>query len=223
MGGTLNNTRRIDLVGPKKLGRSDRPLPDDLLAEILSYLPAKTFFRLLSVCKTFRQLSYDSHFLLSQSCHNNVTSGFFLQRRNISVPFFIIDPYVGVPRKSLEILCHNNIIILGSAGGLVFVLYRKDGFLCVYNPARGTRCRLPSQLGKYCPWSGIADKEHDFGGKELDLKHPVVCDNIVFWASSHPESFERINQYVIAFDVKKERTQIIPLPEEVVVAYFDTI
>ncbi|URD91498.1 hypothetical protein MUK42_00291 [Musa troglodytarum] len=266
MGGTLNNTRRIDLVGPKKLGSSGSPLPDDLLVEILSYLPAKTFFRLLSVCKTFRQLSYDSHFLLSQSCHNNVTSGFFLHRRNISGPFFIIDPYAGVPRKNLEFLCYNNVIILGSAGGLVFVLHRKDGALYVYNPARGTRCRLPSPPGKYCPRSGIAvrfmnngdgvtkdyklvyvsrtsawsslhrcrvydsfakvwtmDKKIDFGGKELDLKHPVVCDNIVFWASSHSESFERIDQYVIAFDVRKEHTQIIPLPEEAAVAYFDTI
>ncbi|CAL9047069.1 unnamed protein product [Musa banksii] len=266
MGGMLSNTRSIDLVGPKKLGSSGRPLPDDLLAEILSYLPAKTFFRFLSVCKTFRQLSYDSHFLLSQSCHNNVISGFFLHRRKISGPFFIVDPYAGVPRKSLEFLCNTNAVILGSAGGLVFVLHRKDGALCVYNPARGTRCRLPSPPGKYCTRSGIAvrfmndgdgvtkdyklvyvsrtpargslhhcrvydsfarvwtmDKELDFGGKELDLKHPVVCDNIVFWASSHSESYERVDQYVVAFDVRKERTQIIPLPEEAAVAYFDTI
>ncbi|CAD5181093.1 unnamed protein product [Musa acuminata subsp. malaccensis] len=260
MDGTLNNTHSINV------GSSRRPLPDDLLAEILSYLPAKTFFRLLSVCKTFRQLSSDSHFLLSQSNHNNVISGFFPHRRNISGPFFLIDPYAGVPRSSLQFLCSSKAIILGSEGGLVFVLHRKGGALCVYNPARGTRCQLPSPPSEYCTWGGIAvrfmndgdgvtkgyklvylsrtpagsslhrcqvydsfarvwtmDKELDFGRKELHLEHPVVCDDVVFWASSHSESYERIDHYVVAFDVRKERTQIIPLPKEAAVACFDTI
>ncbi|RRT41105.1 hypothetical protein B296_00030721 [Ensete ventricosum] len=261
MDDTLNNTHSINL------GSSDHPLPDDLLAKILSYLPAKIFLRLLSVCKTFRQLSSDSHFLLSQSYHNNVISGFFPHRRNISGPFFLIDPYAGVPVSSLEFLCSSKTIILGSAGGLVFVLHRhNDGILWVYNPARGTRCKLPSPPNKYCQWGGVAvrfmndgdgvtkdyklvylsqtpirsslhrcrvydssarvwtmDKELDFGKKELDLELPVVCDNTVFWASSHSELYERIDQYVVAFDLRKESTRIIPLPKEAAVTSFDTI
>ncbi|CAL9046951.1 unnamed protein product [Musa banksii] len=145
----LNSTRSINL------GSSGRPLPDDLLAEILSYLPAKNFFRLLSVCKTFRQLSSDSHFLLSQSDHNNVISGFFPHDRDFSGPIFLVDPYTGVPRSSLEFLFRKGKIV-GSAGGLVFVLHRKDGALCVYKPSRGTRCQLPSPPSKYCTWGGIA-------------------------------------------------------------------
>ncbi|CAL9106666.1 unnamed protein product [Musa acuminata var. zebrina] len=46
-------------------------------------------------------------------------------------------------------------IILGSAGGLVVILHTEDDGLCVYNPARGTRCRLPSPRGK-CFFGGIA-------------------------------------------------------------------
>ncbi|CAL9106754.1 unnamed protein product [Musa acuminata var. zebrina] len=262
MDGMLNSSHSINL------GSSGRPLPDNLLAEILSYLPAKTFFRLLSVCKTFRQLSSDSHFLLSQTYHNNVISGFFPHIRNIPGPFFLIDPYAGVPRSSLELLSYRKVVILGSAGGLVFVLHNKDDALCVYNPARGTRCQLPSPPSKYWTWGGIGiavrfmndgdgvtksyklvylsrtpagsslhrcqvydssarvwtmDKELDFGRMELHLEHPVVCDDVVFWASSHSESYERIDHYVVAFDVRKERTQIIPLPKEAAVAYLDTI
>ncbi|THU57625.1 hypothetical protein C4D60_Mb03t05500 [Musa balbisiana] len=259
MDGMLNSTHSINL------GSSGRPLPDNLLAEILSYLPAKTFFRLLSVCKTFRQLSSDSHFLLSQSYHNNVISGFFPNNRNFSGPFCLVDPYAGVPGSSLEFLFRKGKII-GSAGGLVFVLHKTDGALCVYNPVRGTRCQLPSPPSKYCNWSGIAvrfmndgdgvtksyrlvflsrypvwsmlhrcqvydssarvwtmDKELDFGLLELHLEHPVICDDVVFWASSHSFPNERIDQYVVAFDVRKERTQIIPLPKEATVAYSDTI
>ncbi|URD94022.1 hypothetical protein MUK42_00217 [Musa troglodytarum] len=58
-------TRSIDLVGREKL-RQRCPLHDDLIAEILSYVPAKAFVRLLSVCKTFHQLSLDYHFHLLQ-------------------------------------------------------------------------------------------------------------------------------------------------------------
>ncbi|CAL9110972.1 unnamed protein product [Musa textilis] len=263
MDGTLNNTHSINL------GSCGRRLPDDLLAEILSYLPAKTFFRLLSVCKTFRQLSSDSHFLLSQTCHNNVISGFFTHTNNISGPFFLINPYAGVPTSSLEFLSYRKAIILGSAGGLVFVLHRKDGALWVYNPARRTRCQLPSPPSKYCKSGGIAvrfmndgdgvtkdyklvylsrtpgrslhlcqvydsfakvwtmDKELDFGPMELHLDRPVVCDDIVFWASSHSETWtsphKMIDHYVVAFDVRKERTQIIPLPKEATVAYYETL
>ncbi|CAL9748234.1 unnamed protein product [Musa acuminata subsp. burmannicoides] len=256
--GTLNSTHSTNL------GSSGRPLPDNLLAEILSYLPAKTFFRLLSVCKTFRQLSSDSHFLLSQSYHNNVISGFFPHSSAFSGPFCLVDPYAGVPRSSLEFLSRKGKIV-GSAGGLVFLLHKTDGALCVYNPVRGTRCQLPSPPGKYCKWGGIAvrflndgdgvtkgyrlvylsrhsvrsklhrcqvydssarvwtmDKELDFGWLELHLEHPVICDDVVFWASSNSFSNE-IDQCVVAFDVRKERTQIIPLPKEAAVARSDTI
>ncbi|CAL9046960.1 unnamed protein product [Musa banksii] len=256
--GTLNSTHSINL------GSSDRPLPDNLLAEILSYLPAKTFFRLLSVCKTFRQLSSDSHFLLSQSYHNNVISGFFPHDSAFSGPFCLVDSYAGVPRSSLEFLFRKGKIV-GSAGGLVFLLHKTDGALCVYNPVRGTRCKLPSPPGKNCKWGGIAvrflndgdevtkgyrlvylsrhsvrsklhrcqvydssarvwtmDKELDFGRLELHLEHPVICDDVVFWESSNSFSNE-IDQYVVGFDVRKERTQIIPLPKEAAVARSDTI
>ncbi|URD93474.1 hypothetical protein MUK42_33198 [Musa troglodytarum] len=62
MADMLNSTHSINLVRPKKLGSNSCPLPDDVLTDILSYVLAKTFFRLLSVCKTVRKLSSDSSF-----------------------------------------------------------------------------------------------------------------------------------------------------------------
>ncbi|URD92207.1 hypothetical protein MUK42_00137 [Musa troglodytarum] len=159
---TPNNTRSIDLVGLKKIGGRSCPLPDEVLVEIISYLPAKAFFKLLPVCKTFYQLSSDSHFLLSQSLYNKAISGFFIHSDNILRSFILIDPYAGVPSSNLEFLSNSGAIILGSAGGLVFVLLNKDGWfdattsgICVYNPARGTRCWLPSPPGR-CIRGGIA-------------------------------------------------------------------
>ncbi|CAL9111076.1 unnamed protein product [Musa textilis] len=244
------------------------PLPNDVLAEIISYLPAKAFFKLLPVCKTFYQLSSDSHFLLSQSYYNKAISGFFINSSNIFRSFIPIDPYAGVPSSSIEFLHQRESIILGSAGGLVFVLLRKYGWfdgapdLWVYNPARGTRCQLPSPPGKFSQ-GGIAvrfmnngdgvttgyklvyltrwnplqrcrvydsvarawtmDKEIDFGGRELDLEHPVVCDDTVFWASSEVGSYMSIESCVVAFDVGDECTQIITMPKDAVIDFFDTI
>ncbi|CAL9047068.1 uncharacterized protein LOC135635985 [Musa acuminata AAA Group] len=245
------------------------PLPNDVIAEIISYLPAKAFFKLLPVCKTFYQLSSDSHFLLSQSYYNKAISGFFINSCNIFRSFIPIDPYAGVPSSSIRFLGKRKTIILGSAGGLVFVLQRKYGWfdaipvLWVYNLARGTRCQLPSPPGK-CSEGGIAvrfinngdgvttdyklvyltrrwsalqhcrvydsvarawtmDKELDFGGRELDLEHPVVCDDTVFWASSELRSYMWIESCVVAFDIREERTQIITMPKDAVVDFFDTI
>ncbi|URD92091.1 hypothetical protein MUK42_11971 [Musa troglodytarum] len=56
----LNSMHNIGLVGPKKLGSSSCPLPDDVFTEILSYLPAKAFFRLLSISNAFCKLLSDS-------------------------------------------------------------------------------------------------------------------------------------------------------------------
>ncbi|CAL9181872.1 unnamed protein product [Musa hybrid cultivar] len=81
------------------------------------------------------------------------------------------------------------------------------------------RCQVYDSFARV--WT--MDKELDFGRKELHLEHPVVCDDVVFWASSHSESYERFDHYVVAFDVRKERTQIIPLPKEAAVTYLDTI
>ncbi|CAL9111079.1 unnamed protein product [Musa textilis] len=265
----LKNTRSIDLIGLKKLGSRSCPLPDDVLKEIISYLPAKAFFKLLHVCKTFRQLSLDSHFLLSQSYHNKTISGFIVHNGNILKSIILIDPNAGVPSSSLEFIADMESIILGSAGGLVFVLNHKyEGFdatttsICVYNPARGTRCWLPSPPGECTP-GGVAvrfmndgdgvmkdyklvyltqtwglnishhcrvydsvarawtmDKELDFGHQQLDLEDPVVCDNAVFWLSSDLKSYARIGPYVVTFDVREERTQIIPLPSEAAIDFF---
>ncbi|URD92358.1 hypothetical protein MUK42_00292 [Musa troglodytarum] len=109
----LKNTRSIDLIGLKKLGSRSCPLSDDMLEEIISYLPVKAFFKLLPVCKTFRQLSSDSHFLLSQSYHNKTISGFIIHSDNILKSFILIDPYVGVPSSNLKFIADMESIILG--------------------------------------------------------------------------------------------------------------
>ncbi|CAL9781301.1 unnamed protein product, partial [Musa acuminata subsp. burmannicoides] len=138
----LKNTCSVDLVGLKKLRNRSCPLPDEVLAEIISYLPAKAFFKLLPVCKTFRQLSSNSHFLLSQSRYNKTVSGFIIHSDNFLKSIILIDPYAGVPSSTLEFIADMESIILGSAGGLVFVLNKKyERFdatttgICVYNPA----------------------------------------------------------------------------------------
>ncbi|CAL9205081.1 unnamed protein product, partial [Musa hybrid cultivar] len=266
---TIKNTCSVDLVGLKKLRNRSCPLPDEVLAEIISYLPAKAFFKLLPVCKTFRQLSSNSHFLLSQSRYNKTVSGFIVHSYNFLKSFILIDPYAGVPSRTLEFIADMESIILGSAGGLVFVLNQKyERFdatttgICVYNPARGTRCWLPSPPGECTP-GGIAvrfmndgdrlmkdyklvyltqtwglsishrcrvydsvarawtmDKELDLGHQQLDLEDPVVCGDAVFWLSSDLKSYARIGPYVVTFDVREERTQIIPLPSETVIDFF---
>ncbi|RZS28705.1 hypothetical protein BHM03_00062340 [Ensete ventricosum] len=244
-------------------------LPNDVLAEILSYLPAKAFFKLLPVCKTLYQLSSDSHFLLSQSYHNKAISGFFVDSCSIVKLFIPLDPNAGVPRSNIEFLRKREAIILGSAGGLVFFLQRKDRFdntlhLWVCNPARGTRCQLPSPPGR-CSYGGIAvrfmknkdgvrtdyklvyltrnmsllqhcrvydsvakawimDKEINLGGRpKLDLEHPVVCDDTVFWATLDLWSYTRTKSCIVAFDVRDGCTQNIPMPEDAVVNLDDTI
>ncbi|URD91634.1 hypothetical protein MUK42_00290 [Musa troglodytarum] len=194
-----------------------------MLEEIISYLPAKAFFKLL-VCKTFCQLSLDSHFQLSQSYHNKTIFGFIVHSDNILKSIILIDPYAGMSSSSLEFIADMESIILGLAGGLVFILNHKyEGFdatitgICVYNPARGTRCKLPSPSDVYPGGCRVArawtmDKELDFGHQQLDLEDPVVCDDAMFWLSSDLKSYARIGRYVITFDVREECTQIIPLP-----------
>ncbi|CAL9748279.1 unnamed protein product [Musa acuminata subsp. burmannicoides] len=146
----------------KKLVSRSCRLPEDVLSEIISYLPAKAFFKFLPVCKTFCQLSSNSHFLLSQSYHNTTVSGIFVHHRNILKSFILMDHRAGIPRNSLEFLDKTGSFILGSAGGLVFVLLKNiQKFnsttigICVCNPARGTRCWLPFPSGK-CHQGGIA-------------------------------------------------------------------
>ncbi|CAL9111077.1 unnamed protein product [Musa textilis] len=89
---TLKNTHSIDLIGLKKLESMSCPLPNDMLEEIISYLPAKAFFKLLLVCKTFCQLSLDSHFQLSQSYYNKTIFGFIVHSDNILKSIILIDP-----------------------------------------------------------------------------------------------------------------------------------
>ncbi|THU50531.1 hypothetical protein C4D60_Mb06t21210 [Musa balbisiana] len=252
------NILSIDFVGQEKPGTRSCQLPDDVLAEILSYLPAKTFFRLLFVCKTFHQLSSDSRFLLSQSYRSKAISGFFVKCYTTFRSFLLVDPSADVPRTSREFLSKNNAFILGSAGGLVFVLHENDGSsnatLYVFNPARRTRCHLPTPSGECsrggiavgfmndgdgvtkdyklvylsptCEWSSLhhcrvydsvaktwtMDKHLDFGGREIDYDHPVVCGETVFWASDLG-SYMKINPYVVAFDMRTECTKIIALPK----------
>ncbi|RZS29015.1 hypothetical protein BHM03_00062680 [Ensete ventricosum] len=159
MADTLKNTCSIDLIDPKKLGSRNCLLPNDVLEAIISYLPTKAFVKFLSICKTFYQLSSDSRFLFSQSYYNKAISGFVVRSDNILMSIIIIDPYAGVPRSNLKFIIDMESIILGSAGGLIFVLNKKyegfDASICVYNPARGTRCWLPAPSGE-CTSGGIA-------------------------------------------------------------------
>ncbi|XP_064953771.1 uncharacterized protein LOC135635968 [Musa acuminata AAA Group] len=266
----LKNTRSIDFVGREKL-RKRCPLHDDLIAEILSYLPAKTFVRLLSVCKTFHQLSFDYHFHLLQSHHNTTISGFLVEYHGTNLSLLKVDPCTGVPKSSLEFLRNSNATILGSAGGLIFVLHGNEGSsdattssIFVYNPARRTRCRLPTPSGvrlmgsiavKFTDDSDVVtedyklvylsptwewsllyhcrvydsatrawtmDKKLNLGARELNYKHPVVCGDVVFWASDW-RSRTKVDPYVVAFDVREECTQIIHLPKEAAICCDDTI
>ncbi|CAL9106672.1 unnamed protein product, partial [Musa acuminata var. zebrina] len=270
MVGPLKNTCSINLVVLKKLASRSCLLPDDVLIEILSYLPAKTFFKFLSVCKTFRQLSSNSHFLLSQSYHSKAISGFFVQRYSTFRSLLLIDPYAGMPRSSLDCLRNRNTRILGSVGGLVFVWHRNDGSfnattssLFVYNPARRTRCHLPSPPSK-CLRGGIAvrfmtdinrltkdyklvylsptgqsslyhcqvydsaarawtmNKQLNCGWRALDLQHPVVNGETVFWVSTLRTQVV-IDPYVFAFNMRTECTETIELPQEATVRDADTI
>ncbi|CAD5178878.1 unnamed protein product [Musa acuminata subsp. malaccensis] len=265
------NSLSIDFVGQEKPGTGSCLLPDDVLAEILSYLPAKTFFGLLSVCKTFHQLSSDSRFLLSQSYRSKAISGFFVKCYTTFRSFLLVDPCADVPRTSRQFLSKNNAFILGSAGGLVFVLHENNGSsnatrhsLYVFNPARRTRYQLPTPSGE-CSRGGIAvsftndggrvtkdyklvylsptyewsslhhcrvydsvantwtmDKHLDFGGREIDMDHPVVCGETVFWASDLG-SYMKIDPYVVAFDMRTECTQIIALPKRRTIDSSDVI
>ncbi|URD91490.1 hypothetical protein MUK42_00139 [Musa troglodytarum] len=63
------------------------------------------------------------------------------------------------------------------------------------------------------------DKEVDFGPQQLDLADPVVYGDTVFWVSPDLESYIKDHAYVVAFDVREECTQIIPLPSETVISF----
>ncbi|XP_065033254.1 uncharacterized protein LOC135665331, partial [Musa acuminata AAA Group] len=263
----MNPPLEIGIVGEEKPVTGSCRLPDDLHEEILSYLPAKTFFRLQPVCKSFHELSEKSDFLHSQSDLCKAVSGFFVKIRNAFNSFLLVDPYAGVPRTFGKFLSKNNGFILGSADGLVFVMHDNrraaTRSLYVYNPARRTRCHLraPSDL---CPGGGIAvnfmndgdmtkdyklvylsstwvwyslrrcqvydsvakkwtmDKRLDFGGGAIDLDHPVVHDETIFWVSAR-ETCRMINAYVVAFDLRTECTQIIRPPERMNIDPSDTI
>ncbi|CAL9046967.1 unnamed protein product [Musa banksii] len=140
--------KSLGIVGQEKPRTGSCRLLDNVHQVILSYLPAKTFFRLQSVYKCFHELSEESHFLLSQSYLCEAISEFFIKSYSSFESFLHVDPCVGVPRTFGEFLRKNNGFILGSADGLVFV--RHDNrcatthSLFVYNPARRTRCHLPT-------------------------------------------------------------------------------
>ncbi|RWW38667.1 hypothetical protein BHE74_00056090 [Ensete ventricosum] len=224
VGGTPKNTCNINLVVMKKLASRSCLLPDDVLMEILSYLPGKTFFKLLSVCKTFRQLSSNSHFLLSESYHSKAISGFFAQRYSTFKSLILIDPYAGLPRSSLDFLRKRNTRILGSAGGLIFISHRNEGSinattgsLFVYNPTRRTQ-------GNYLR-GGIAVRfMTDDNRLTKDYK-------LVYLSPTNKSSLHRcqlgthmlIDPYVFAFNMRTEWTQIIALPDEATIRDFDII
>ncbi|CAD5181204.1 unnamed protein product [Musa acuminata subsp. malaccensis] len=208
MADMLKNTCSVDLVGLKKLENRSCPLSDDVLVEIISHLPAKAFFKLLPVCKTFRQLTLDSHFLLSQSYYNNTISGFIVHSDNILNSIILIDPYAGVPSSSLKFITDTESIFLGSAGGLVFVLNQKyERFdatttgICVYNPARGTRCWLPSPPGECTP-GGIAVRfMNDEDGVMKDYKLVYVTQTSGLSISHHCRVYDSVAR---AWTVDKE-------------------
>ncbi|CAL9106658.1 unnamed protein product [Musa acuminata var. zebrina] len=80
------------------------------------------------------------------------------------------------------------------------------------------RCQVYDSVAKM--WT--MDKRLDFGGGAIDLDHPVVYDEIIFWVST-PETRRMINRYVVAFDLRTECTQIIHLPERMNIDPSDTI
>ncbi|THU57617.1 hypothetical protein C4D60_Mb03t05420 [Musa balbisiana] len=185
----------------KLISRSRRRLPEDVLAEIISYLPAKAFFKFLPVCKTFCQLSSNSHFLLSQSYHNTTVSGIIVHYRNMLKSFVLMDHRAGIPRNSLEFLGKTGSSILGSAGGLVFVLLQKiEKFnssvigICVCNPARGTRCWLPFTSGKHRQ-GGIAVRFMNDGDgvtKDYKLVYVSQTENEDLRASHHCRVYDSV-------------------------------
>ncbi|RZS19477.1 hypothetical protein BHM03_00051876 [Ensete ventricosum] len=215
VGGTLKNTRNINLVVMKKLASRSCLLPDDVLMEILSYLPGKTFFKLLSVCKTFRQLSSNSHFLLSESYHSKAISGFFAQRYSTVKSLVLIDPYAGLPRSNYL------------RGGIAVRFMTDDNrltkdyklvYLSPTNKSSLHRCQVYDSTAR--AWT--MNKKLNSGWRALDLKHPVVSGETIFWVSKLGTHM-LIDPYVFAFNMRTEWTQIIALPDEATIRDFDII
>ncbi|RRT48651.1 hypothetical protein B296_00049094 [Ensete ventricosum] len=198
MANMLKNTRAIDHTGLKKLVSRSCRLPEDVLVQIISYLPAKVFFKLLPVCKTLCRLSLDSHFLLLQSYRNKTISGIIVIGENILRSFIRIDHGAGMPNNSLEFLSKTG-SILGSAGGLVFILLEKYEMfrattvgICVCNPARGTQCCLPPPSGA-CFRGGVAVRFiNDGDGVTKDYKLVYLTQTYGLTASHHCRVYDSV-------------------------------
>ncbi|CAL9110975.1 unnamed protein product [Musa textilis] len=80
------------------------------------------------------------------------------------------------------------------------------------------RCQVYDSVAKM--WT--MDKHLNFGGGAIDLDHPVVYDETIFWALVQ-ESRMMIKPYVVAFDLRTECTQIIRPPERINIVASDII
>ncbi|URD92257.1 hypothetical protein MUK42_00164 [Musa troglodytarum] len=80
------------------------------------------------------------------------------------------------------------------------------------------RCQVYNSVAKM--WT--MDKRLDFGEGAIDLDHPVVHDETIFWASKR-EMGTMNKPYVVAFDLRTECTQIIRPPERMNIVPADII
>lgn len=82
-----------------------------------------------------------------------------------------------------------------------------------------TDCILFQHCGVYDSAANAwtTDEEIDFGPRELEYDHPVVCGETVYWASDCVSYLRMPDPYVVAFDTTTKRTEIIPVPEGAVI------
>ncbi|WOL14385.1 F-box protein [Canna indica] len=175
------NTRRLGVQKNDGLPL----LPNDMLYEVFSHLPAKFALQVQLVSKDVHTMISSDLFQLKQSYHHKTISGFFNQTYS-SHQFISLDPEAGVPNRSLEFMAAANVKILGSSHGLLFCHNKPEksaGNLSIFNPVRHTWWPLPSTAFGNLSNAGVAVR---FGHGPLtrDYKLIVVAPTAADWPTS---------------------------------------
>ncbi|KAJ0964086.1 hypothetical protein J5N97_029208 [Dioscorea zingiberensis] len=240
-------------------------LHEDILLEILSWLPAKTIRRLTFLRKDLSHL-YTDHLLqrLQTQRVRTTSSGFFLQGYHLfPCKEFFFDNSSGVPTESLEFIFKNSKNIVASSGGLIVFENNGNnkslqGDFCVFNPVLQTFAPIfypPDilldipHIGAICMssddgeeyemilvttkwdmWKTILECRRyssrdmsweylktidDSGQRNINLENPIFVNGSVYWASDTGSYMRNVDSYILAFDVEKRSSELVPLPKEV--------
>ncbi|KAI9095438.1 hypothetical protein K1719_026472 [Acacia pycnantha] len=156
-------------------------LPEDLISEIFSWLPAKSICKFKSCSKSISKLTQETEFSLKQSRNSmirNIDSCFFIQ--SLLSRSFFPDIYAlpgdekssGVPRNFLHFLGQTSSRILASSNGLLLCENLKRGrrqlFIC--NPITESCVDIPS------PNKLIQSPSHSFVKFILQCNHDKGSD-----------------------------------------------